>query len=162
MKVHLKTRIRPAWKARLGAFAAICSLASMTPAHFAQDAPVQAEEVLKITSGLVNLYTVVRDKNRPVAGLNRDDFELTEDNKPQEIRFFSRETDTPLTLGILIDTSASQEHVLGVEQRELRFGGGCERVAAAHRAGSSRSVCERPSRTIGWVRPSAQSSIRSS
>jgi VWFA-related protein len=120
MNAHLKTRMLTAWRTTLGAIAAVCILASMTPARLAQDAPVQAEEVLKVTSGLVNLYTVVRDKNRPVAGLNRDDFELTEDNKPQEIRFFSRETDTPLTLGILIDTSGSQEHVLGVEQREAK------------------------------------------
>ena len=120
MNAHLKIRMLTAWRTTLGAIAAVCILASMTPARLAQDAPVQAEQVLKVTSGLVNLYTVVRDKNRPVAGLNRDDFELTEDNKPQEIRFFSRETDTPLTLGILIDTSGSQEHVLGVEQREAK------------------------------------------
>lgn len=87
----------------------------------AQNAPPQKEEVLRVTSGLVNLYAVVRDKNRPVANLNKEDFELSEDDKPQEIRFFSRETDTPLTLGILIDTSASQKHVLGVEQREAKI-----------------------------------------
>jgi VWFA-related protein len=120
MKEHLKTCIRTARRATLGFIAAACVLASMTPAGFAQDAPAQSEEVLRITSGLVNLYAVVRDKNRPVAGLNREDFEVSEDNKRQEIRFFSRETDTPLTLGILIDTSGSQVHVLGVEQREAK------------------------------------------
>ena len=120
MKVHLKTRIRPARRATLGVIAAVCILASITAVRFAQNAPVQSEEVLRVTSGLVNLYAVVRDKNRPVAGLNREDFEVTEDTKPQEIRFFSRETDTPLTLGILIDTSGSQEHVLGVEQSEAK------------------------------------------
>lgn len=86
----------------------------------AQNGPPQKEGVLRVTSGLVNLYAVVRDKNRPVANLNKEDFEVSEDEKPQEIRFFSRETDTPLTLGILIDTSASQTHVLGVEQREAK------------------------------------------
>jgi VWFA-related protein len=93
-------------------------VAWVTPARFAQVAPSQADQVVRVTSGLVNIYAVVRDKNRPITGLNREDFEIAEDDKPQEIRFFSRETDTPLTLGILIDTSASQVHVLGVEQRE--------------------------------------------
>lgn len=120
MKGNQTSRTRTAWKFTLGVIAAGCILATMAPAFFAQDAPAQPEQVLKVTSGLVNLYTVVRDKNRPVAGLNREDFELTEDDKPQEIRFFSRETDAPLTLGILIDTSGSQEHVLGVEQREAK------------------------------------------
>jgi VWFA-related protein len=86
----------------------------------AQDAPAQSEEVLRITSGLVNLYAVVRDKNRLVGGLSKEDFLVAEDDKPQRIEFFSRETDTPLTLGILIDTSASQQNVLGVEQREAK------------------------------------------
>ncbi len=96
----------------------ISALAFLASSRFAQEAPSQAEQVLRVTSGLVNLYAVVLDKSRPVTGLSREDFELAEDDKAQEIRFFSRETDTPLTLGILIDTSRSQERVLGVEQRE--------------------------------------------
>lgn len=99
---------------------AIVILAGLHPASPAQDTPMQADKVLKVTSGLVNLYAVVRDKNRPVAGLTREDFQLNEDGKRQEIRFFSRETDTPLTLGILVDTSGSQQNVLGVEQSEAK------------------------------------------
>jgi VWFA-related protein len=97
------------------------------PAWFAQEppvqrdeAPAQSEETLRIATEVVNVYAVVRDKNRPVAGLNREDFEVTEDDRPQEIRYFSRETDTPLTMGILIDTSVSQQNVLGVEQQEAK------------------------------------------
>lgn len=118
MKAGLKIRFRAVRRAALGALAAVAIVALISPPRFAQDAPQETEQVLRVTSGLVNLYAVVRDKNRPVGGLNREDFELTEDGKLQEIRFFTRETDTPLTLGILIDTSGSQKQVLGVEQRE--------------------------------------------
>jgi len=82
--------------------------------------PATAEQTLKVSTSVVNVYAVVKDKKRPVTNLNRDDFELTEDNAPQEIRYFSRETDTPLTLGILVDTSPSQERVLRVEQEEAK------------------------------------------
>ncbi|MBI4164421.1 MAG: VWA domain-containing protein [Acidobacteria bacterium] len=118
MKTKVRIRFRTAHRWALGAIAAVGMVAWAAPAHFAQDAPSKSDQVVRVTSGLVNIYAVVRDKNRPVTGLNREDFEIEEDDKPQEIRFFSRETDTPLTLGILIDTSASQVHVLGVEQRE--------------------------------------------
>ena len=50
--------------------------------------------------------------------MKKEDFELEEDGKPQEIRYFSRETDTPLTLGMMVDTSPSQGKVLGIEQEE--------------------------------------------
>ena len=67
----------------------------------------------------MNVYAVVRQKNgRLVPDLNKDDFTLEEDQKPQEIRYFSRETDTPLTMGILVDTSPSQGRVLEVEKSE--------------------------------------------
>lgn len=85
-----------------------------------QTPPATAEQTLKISTNVVNVYAVVNDKKHPVTNLNREDFELTEENVPQEIRYFSRETDTPLTLGILVDTSPSQVRVLGVEQEEAK------------------------------------------
>jgi VWFA-related protein len=48
--------------------------------------------------------------------LGQDDFELKEDDRPQSIRYFSHETDLPLTLGVLVDTSFSQHRVLGDER----------------------------------------------
>jgi VWFA-related protein len=51
-----------------------------------------------------------------VQNLTKDDFTLEEDGRPQAIRYFSRETDLPLTLGLLIDTSMSQRRVLGQER----------------------------------------------
>lgn len=86
-----------------------------------QDAPSNSGKVqtLKVTTEVVNVYSIVREKKgRLVSDLKQEDFELFEDGKRQEIGYFSRETDTPLTMGILIDTSPSQVRVLGVEQEE--------------------------------------------
>lgn len=77
---------------------------------------------LKVTTEVVNVYAVVEDKHhRLIPGLNKDDFELTEDNQPQQITYFSRETDTPLTMGLMVDTSPSQERVLPVEQEQAKI-----------------------------------------
>lgn len=78
-----------------------------------------ASETLKVSTNVVNVYAVVRDKKgHLIPNLNKDDFLLEEQGQPQDIRYFSRETDTPLTLGMLIDTSPSQQRVLGVEKEE--------------------------------------------
>ncbi len=66
---------------------------------------------------VVNLYFNVKDKHGAlIANLTKDEFEVFEDGKPQTIKYFSAETNQPLTLGILIDTSASQQRVLPMEQ----------------------------------------------
>jgi len=106
--------------ARLWVLGFLLSL-GVSPALSQESAPATAEQTLRVSTEVVNVYAVVREKtNRPVSDLKREDFELTEDNVPQEIRYFSRETDTPLTLGILIDTSPSQQRVLGIEQEETK------------------------------------------
>jgi VWFA-related protein len=72
---------------------------------------------IKVRVELVNILTTVTDKkNRLVTDLTRDDFRIFEDGKPQDIRFFSRETDLPLRIGILIDTSNSIRDRLRFEQ----------------------------------------------
>ena len=66
---------------------------------------------------VVNVLATVRNKQgQIVQNLTKDDFTLEEDSHPQTIRYFSRETDLPLTLGLLIDTSMSQRRVLGPER----------------------------------------------
>jgi VWFA-related protein len=66
---------------------------------------------------VVNVLATVRDKQgKIVANLNKDDFTLEEDERAQTIRYFSRETNLPLTLGLLVDTSMSQRRVLGAER----------------------------------------------
>ena len=66
---------------------------------------------------VVNVLATVRDKHGKIAnGLTKDDFILSEDGRPQTIAYFARETDLPLTLGMLVDTSLSQRRVLGEER----------------------------------------------
>ena len=66
---------------------------------------------------VVNVLATVRDKQgKIVADLAADDFVLTENGVARKIAYFSRETDLPLTLGLLLDTSLSQRNVLQDEK----------------------------------------------
>ena len=66
---------------------------------------------------VVNVFATVRDsKGHIVQTLAKDDFALAEDDRPQTIRYFARESSLPLTLGVLVDTSMSQRRVLGQEK----------------------------------------------
>jgi VWFA-related protein len=70
---------------------------------------------------VVNVLATVRDKQgKIVSDLAKDDFDLAEDGRRQTIRYFARETDLPLTLGLLVDTSLSQRQVLGEERDASR------------------------------------------
>lgn len=72
---------------------------------------------LRVEVDVVNVLATVKDsKGRLIKDLTKDDFAIYEDGAKQEIRYFTRETALPLTLGILVDTSVSQERVLGIEQ----------------------------------------------
>lgn len=72
---------------------------------------------LRIDVELVNLYCTVKDKKgRLVTDLEQSELEVREDGKKQELRFFARETDRPLTLALLVDTSISQKSVLPIEK----------------------------------------------
>ena len=79
-----------------------------------QDQPLTT---MSVQVKVVNVFATARDKHgKIVNGLSKDDFTLTEDGRPQAIRYFARETDIPLTLGLLVDTSMSQRRVLGEER----------------------------------------------
>jgi len=78
-------------------------------------------QTLKVSTEVVDVYAVVKEKNgHLVPDLTQDDFQITEDNVPQTIKYFSKQTDTPLTMGIMVDTSPSQERVLPVEQEQAK------------------------------------------
>jgi VWFA-related protein len=67
---------------------------------------------------VVNLLATVRNKQgQIVRDLTKEDFLLDEDSRPQTISYFSRETNLPLTLGLLVDTSGSERRVLPEERR---------------------------------------------
>jgi VWFA-related protein len=66
---------------------------------------------------VVNVFASVRDKQgRIVQNLTKEDFALSEDGHAQLIKYFSQESNLPLTLGLLVDTSMSQRRVLGQER----------------------------------------------
>src|ERR1700677_2541005 len=66
---------------------------------------------------VVSVLATVRAKNGElIRSLTKDDFALTENKRPQTIRYFSQESDLPLTLGLMVDTSASQRRVLDAER----------------------------------------------
>ena len=72
---------------------------------------------LKVNVQVVNLFFNVKDKRGAmIPGLKKEDFQIAEDGKPQTIKYFAAEANQPLTLGILIDTSGSQQRVLPMEQ----------------------------------------------
>jgi VWFA-related protein len=74
----------------------------------AQQEPTFTSEVK-----VVNVFATVHDKHGGIVrGLTRDDFMLLENGKPQMVRYFARESDLPLTVGLLVDTSFSQQSVL--------------------------------------------------
>jgi len=72
----------------------------------------------KANTNVVELFFNVKDKKGAlIPDLAKDKFEVFEDHKPQTIKYFSAESQLPLTLGILIDSSASQERVLDMEKQ---------------------------------------------
>ena len=87
----------------------------------AQNPPPQKEdqsvETFKVSVDVVNVFFNVKDDHGAlIPGLLKDDFQISEEGAPQTIKYFSSESNQPLTMGILLDTSPSQQRVLGMEQ----------------------------------------------
>ena len=85
----------------------------------ADNSPALApRETLHVTSNLVSEYFTVRDKhNALIPYLTKNDCSVFEDKLPQKLTSFVAEANQPLTLGILIDTSGSQQYVLPLEKQ---------------------------------------------
>jgi VWFA-related protein len=98
------------------ALAVICLL--LSPAPWAgQEPPPPSGGTFRVEVNVVNVYATVKDKKgRLIADLEGQDFEIKEDGKQQELKYFARETDRPLTLVLAVDTSGSQRQVLAVEK----------------------------------------------
>src|ERR1035441_1699192 len=96
------------------------SAAALCGVRFARG---QATPVFSTDVKVVNVLATVRNKTGSLVGnLGQDDFSLAEDGRPQIIRYFARETDLPLTLGLMVDTSGSQRRVLDAERgASMRF-----------------------------------------
>ncbi|MDP8989327.1 MAG: VWA domain-containing protein [Acidobacteriota bacterium] len=88
------------------------SLVSASSLAFGQD-----EVTFSTSLNVVDVLATVRTKkNEIVRDLTKDDFILTENGRPQTIRYFSKESELPLTVGLMIDTSMSQQKVLESER----------------------------------------------
>ena len=96
--------------------ALILVLAALSPAQ-GQDAHGQGVATVSVDVKVVALPVTVRDKKgQIVRNLTKDDFVLQEDGRPQTIKYFTQDTNLPLTLGLLVDTSLSQRNVLDQER----------------------------------------------
>jgi len=83
------------------------------PSTNASDLPAP----IKVDVDVVSILASVRDKRGGlVANLEKNDFTVLEDSKEQSIKYFTRETDLPLTIGLLIDVSGSQRNLIGIER----------------------------------------------
>jgi VWFA-related protein len=88
--------------------------ASTAPAE--QPVDIGDTQTLKVNVNLVNVYFSVRDKNGYITNLGKDDCQIFEDKALQKTKNFTQEKNLPLTIGILLDTSGSQQNVLPMEQ----------------------------------------------
>ena len=91
--------------------------AGQKPGDQKSDDSQQSTETLKINVNVVQLFFNVKDKHGAlIPNLTKDDFDISEDGQKQTVKYFTPETNLPLTLGILIDSSGSQLHVLDMEK----------------------------------------------
>jgi len=88
-----------------------------TPSGQKSDESQQPTETLKVNVNVVQLFFNVKDKHGAlIPNLTKDDFEVLEDGQPQAIKYFAADSNLPLTLGIMIDSSGSQLRVLDMEK----------------------------------------------
>jgi VWFA-related protein len=77
----------------------------------------QQGPTISVNVKLVTMFATVRDKHGAlIRNLTKDDFALEQDGHPQTISYFAPDSDLPLTLGLLVDTSMSQRRVLDQER----------------------------------------------
>jgi VWFA-related protein len=88
-----------------------------SPSSQSDQSPEKSDETIRANVNLVGVFFNVKDKHGAlIPNQTKDDFTLAEDGKPQTIKYFSAESNLPLTLGMLIDTSGSQLRVLDMEK----------------------------------------------
>src|SRR5436305_5134286 len=102
---------------------AVLILAGLTFGQSAAEPPKSSsqdsqEPTIRVDVDLVHILFTVKTKKggQLIPNLEKNNFSISEDGKPQTIQRFSRETDLPLTLGLLVDVSASQERLIETER----------------------------------------------
>lgn len=95
----------------------VCLLPALLVSQlFAQNQTTPAA-TLQVNVKVVTMAVTVRDKHGAIVpNLTADDFTLSEDGRPETIKYFNHDTNLPLTLGLLVDTSMSQRNVLDAER----------------------------------------------
>ena len=77
----------------------------------------ESDAVFKTDVKVVNvLATVTNKRGEIIRDLTQDDFAVLENGRPQSIRYFAKQSDLPLTIGLMVDTSMSQQRVLTAER----------------------------------------------
>jgi len=103
---------------RLALLAVILTFANLpsAPAQEKQPPPTSQEGVVRRDVDLVSIYFTVRDNSKRLANdLPHDQFSVSEDGRPQPIKFFAHHSDVMLTVGILLDTGTNMSWILGEE-----------------------------------------------
>ena len=102
---------RTAWVASIFVLAGVVLSWERVRAQDVSDQPI------KVDVDLVSVLASVRDKHGAfIKNLTKDDFQIFEDGKEQTVKYFTRETDLPLTIGMLVDVSASQGNLIEIEK----------------------------------------------
>lgn len=104
----------------------VLALAALAPFTLSQQSsqPAQSQpadqnpsETLKVNVNVVQLFFNVKDKHGAlIPNLTKDDFQISEDGKQQTIKYFAAESNLPLTIGMMIDSSGSQRNVIEMEK----------------------------------------------
>src|SRR5450759_174891 len=112
MVKHGRTAVRPPYCT--GMRILILSVLTVGSVLLAQD----QMPTIKVDVDVVNILTSVRDKRGAlIPSLQKEDFTILEDGKAQPIKYFTRETDLPLTIGLLVDVSGSQRNLVDIERQ---------------------------------------------
>ncbi|MGB2589490.1 MAG: VWA domain-containing protein [Candidatus Acidiferrum sp.] len=102
---------------KLAALCVLPVLAAILVSPALPQEPAVQGPTIKSQVNLVNLFVTVRDKGKHiVTDLKQEDFKVSEDGEDQKIAFFSKEVTLPITLGLLMDTSGSEQYMLGAIQ----------------------------------------------
>jgi Ca-activated chloride channel family protein len=89
-----------------------------TPPGGQEEPTLDSDDVVRVETDLTNILFTAVDKNkRFITEMRKEDIRILEDGSPQEIFTFERQTDRPLSLALLIDTSISEERTLPAEKR---------------------------------------------
>ncbi len=103
--------------ALLSAAPFVAAQQTQQPSQPSDDSQQQPTETLKVNVNVVQLFFNVKDKHGAlIPNLKKEDFEISEENTPQTIKYFTAESNLPLTLGMMIDSSGSQRNVIDMEK----------------------------------------------